>query len=201
MAVKRSLLLIVLLAASVSVLKAQISPAATTASTVYVGALPTTVNPDWGCAGDSPISCWDRQLFGFEVYAGLDHVWSRVGLEADARWLAWRGVQVPSGSLKEYTYGIGPSIRIYGRRWLTVAGDLPVGIGSITIPPGYGPGQGIHFMFNPGLQVEQRLTSKLNIRYQYEYQIWPGFTGSRGNRGLTPNGIGVGLTYRFTPSD
>ncbi|KAA6464931.1 porin family protein [Acidobacteria bacterium AB60] len=197
MAFKRSLIVLGFIAAFVSALNAQIQPAAYTASAKYVGVMPTTANPDWGCPGDSPVSCWDRHLYGFEAYAGVNNVWNRIGLEADARWLAWHGVQLPSGSLKEYTYGIGPNVRIYARPRYTISGNALVGIGSITIPKGYGPGDGSHFMFNPALQVEPRLTESLKLRVQYEYQIWPSFQGSRGTRGLTPNGLGVGLTYTF----
>src|SRR5579863_8175877 len=101
MKVKRTLLLAVVQCAFAGVLFAQTSPAALTSSSIYVGALPTTVNPDWGCAKGGPFSCWSRQLFGVQAYAGVNHIWNRVGLEADARWLSWRGVQLPSGNLKE----------------------------------------------------------------------------------------------------
>ena len=199
MAVKKSLLLLVLLAALVSVLPAQTTPAALTPSTMYVGAQPMSMNPDWGCPHASPFSCWNHQLFGVEAYAGLNQVWNRVGLEANVHWSSWRGVQLPTGNLKESSYVIGPTARIYARRTFKVSGNFLIGIGSITIPKGYGPGQGSYLIYSPSIHIEQRLTQSFQIRYQYEYQLWPGFTGLLGQHGLTPNGLGVGVTYQLHP--
>lgn len=198
MDVKKILLLLaVLQSASVGVLSAQTSPAALTPSTVYVGALPTTVNPDWGCASGSPFSCWNRQLFGVQAYAGLSHVWNRIGLEGQARWLSWRGVQLPTGKLSENSYVIGPTFRMYTWKNVSVGGNFLIGTGSITIPKGYGPGQGNYLIYNPSLHINQRITHAITVRYEYEYQLWPGFSGTLGNHGLTPNGLGVGVTYQL----
>jgi len=199
MAVKKSLLLLVLLAALVSVLSAQTTPAALTPNALYVGAQPTTVNPDWGCPKSSPFSCWSRQLFGVEAYAGINHIWNRVGLEGQVRWLSWRGVQLPTGNLKEDTYVIGPTFHIYTWRSLSAGGNFLVGTGSITIPKGFGPGQGNYLVYNPSVHINQRVTQAITVRYEYEYQMWPGFTGTLGTHGLTPNGLGVGVTYRIGP--
>lgn len=199
MQVKKTLLLAVLQFAFVGVLSAQTTPAALTPSTMYVGALPTTVNPDWGCANNSPFSCWNRQLFGVQAYAGLNHVWKRIGLEGQARWLSWRGVQLSTGKLSENSYVIGPTFRMYNWHALSVGGNFLVGTGSITIPKGYGPGQGNYLIYNPSLHVNQRITQSITARYEYEYQLWPGFAGALGNHGLTPNGLGVGVTYTLHP--
>lgn len=199
MEVKRTLLLAVLQFAVAGVLYAQISPAATTPSSLYVGAQPTTINPDWGCVSNSPFSCWNRQLFGVEAYAGLNQVWNRFGVEADARWLAWRGVNLKSGQLKENNYLIGPTFRLYTIHRFSLAGNILVGLGNITLPKGYGPGQGNYFIYSPSLHVEQRVTDRIDVRYEYEYQLWPGFSGALGNHGLTPNGFGVGVTYKLQP--
>jgi len=199
MQVKKSLLLLVLLAALGSVLSAQTSPAALTPSSMYVGALPTTVNPDWGCVSNSPFSCWNRQLFGVEAYAGLNHIKGRFGAEADVRFLAWRGVNLPSGQLKENNYLIGPTFHLITRRGLSVGGNVLVGLGTITLPKGFGPGQGNYFIYSPSIHVDQRLNDRIHVRYEYEYQLWPGFSGTLGNHGLTPNGLGVGVTYQIRP--
>ncbi|KAA6464932.1 hypothetical protein DYQ86_02965 [Acidobacteria bacterium AB60] len=197
MKVKKTLLLALLQSAFVGGLSAQTSPAALTPSTVYVGALPTTVNPDWGCANNSPVSCWNRQLFGVEAYAGVANIWNRVGIEGQARWLHWRGVQLPTGNLAENTYVIGPTFRLYTWHSLSAGGKFLVGVGSITIPKGYGPGQGNYLVYNPSVHINQRITQALTLRYEYEYQMWPSFSGALGNHGLTPNGFGVGVTYRI----
>jgi hypothetical protein len=199
MKVKRTLFLAALQFAVVGVLFAQTSPAALTSSSIYVGALPTTVNPDWGCAASGPFTCWSRQLLGVEAYAGVNRIWNRVGLEADARFLAWRGVQVPTGNLKENSYVAGPTVRLYTRHSFMVSGNFLIGMGSITIPKGYGPGQGNYLIYNPAVHVDQRLTQSFRIRYEYEYQLWPSFSGTLGGHGLDPNGIGVGVTYQIRP--
>jgi len=199
MEVKRTLLLAVLQSAVIGVLSAQTTPHATTSSTFYVGAQPTTINPDWGCATSSPFGCWNRQLFGVEAYAGLNQVWNRFGLEADARFLNWRGVNLPSGQLKENSFLAGPTVHLYTRRKLTAGANFLIGIGSITLPKGFGPGQGNYLIYSPSFHVEQRITERINVRYEYEYQLWPGFSGAKGNNGLNPNGFGVGITYKIRP--
>lgn len=197
MKANKTLLLVVLQGAFAGALSAQTTAAALTPNSVYVGAQPTTVNPDWGCVSASPFSCWNRQLFGVEAYAGINHIWNRVGLEGQARWLSWRGVQLPTGNLKENTYVIGPTFRMYTWKSLSAGGNFLVGTGSITIPKGWGPGQGSYFIYNPSVHINQRLTSAITVRYEYEYQLWPGFAGTLGKHGLTPNGLGIGVTYRL----
>jgi hypothetical protein len=192
MAVTKALLPLVLQAALVGVLSAQTAPAIFAPSELYFGAEPTTVNPDWGCANGSPFSCWNHQLFGVEAYVGENQVWRQLGVEADARWLSWRG---PVSGLKENSYEAGPSYRLVARRGLAVTADFKVGMGSITLPKGDGPGQGNYLIYSPSAHIEQRLTRALSVRCEYEYQLWPGFTGLKGNHGLTPNGFGVGVTY------
>lgn len=197
MAVTKALFPLVLQAALVGVLSAQTAPAVFVPSSVYVGAEPTTVNPDWGCVQSGPISCWNHQLFGVQAYAGVNQVWRQLGVEADARWLNWRG---PGGGLKETNYVAGPSYRVIGRHNFMFAVEFKAGRGSITLPKGDGPGQGSYWIYSPGGHVEQRLTNRYYIRYEYEYQMWPGFTGAKGDHGLTPNGFGVGVTYHFHPA-
>ena len=197
MAVKKTLLLVVLLSALVSVAAAQSSPAAWSARSLFVGAAPSTLNPDWGCQSGSPVSCWDRQLFGVGAYAGVNQLWKQFGVEADARFFSSRGGAL--NGLKEYSYVGGPSYRLLGRRNVAVFANALVGLGSITIPKGLGPGQGTYFIYSPSAHIDQRLTHNLNIRYEYEYQLWPGFTGLKGGHGITPNGFGVGVTYTLHP--
>jgi len=197
MAVTKALLPLVLQAALVGVLSAQSVPAILSSGSVYLGAEPTTVNPDWGCGQSGPTQCWSHQLVGVQAYAGVNQVWRQLGLEADARWLNWRG---PVSGLKESNYVVGPSYRLIGRHSFAAYAKVQVGVGSITLPPGDGPGQGSYWMISPSGHVEQRLTGRYYVRYEYEYQMWPGFTGLKGNHGLTPNGFGVGVTYHLHPT-
>jgi hypothetical protein len=192
MAVMKALLPLVLQAALVGVLSAQSAPAVFVPSSVYLGAEPSTVNPDWGCGNNSPFKCWFRQLAGVEAYAGVNQVWRQFGVEGDIRWFGLRGI---GGGMKESNYVAGPTYRFIGRRKFVASGNVLFGRGSITLPKGYGPGQGSYWIVSPAARIEQRVSSHYSIRYEYEYQLWPGFTGVLGNHGLTPNGFGVGVTY------
>jgi hypothetical protein len=194
MTFKKLLLPFVLLAAFAGLLSAQSSPAAFTPRSIYVGAEPATMNPDWGCQKSSPFSCWNRQLVGAEAYPGANNIWRLIGAEADIRIFNWRGV---GGGMKEDTYAAGPTVRIIGHQRFMVAANVLFGLGSITLPPNSGPGQGTYFIAAPSLRFEQHIVRRINLRYEYEYQMWPGFAGLLGNHGLTPNGIGVGVTYRL----
>ena len=152
------------------------------------------MNPDWGCSKSSAFSCWNGQLLGVEGFAGANDIWKRFGAEADVRIFNWRGL---GGGMKEDTYAAGPTIRIFGRKRFMVAVNALVGLGSITLPPNSGPGQGNYFIIAPSARVEQHLVRRISIRYEYEYQRWPGFAGINGTNGLTPNGIGVGVSYQL----
>ena len=42
-----------------------------------------------------------------------------------------------------------------------------------------------------------RLSPRFLVRADYEYQMWPGYVGVKGQHGLTPNGFTVGVSYRL----
>lgn len=195
MEVKKTLLLAVLQAAFVGGLTAQTIPAAVSPSTFYVGAEPSTANPDWGCGKSSPFSCWGSQLMGVEAYVGKNQLWNRFGAETDVRWLNGRG---PLSGLKESNYVAGPSARLIGGRNLMVSANVLVGIGSISIPKVYDHGQSGNFLvISPSVHLEQHIAQQFFVRYEYEYQTWPGFAGLHGANGLNPSGFGVGVTYHM----
>ena len=63
-------------------------------------------------------------------------------------------------------------------------------------------------MYAPGGTLDYRLTHRLIIRGDYEYQLWPSFAGppsynsttgtlNPNTSGLTPNGFSVGIMYRI----
>jgi len=128
----------------------------------------------------------------------MNSVWKQLGIEADARFFNSRGGLL--SGMKEYSYIAGPSYRLIGRRSFAAYANVLVGLGSITLPKGYSPGQGNYFIYSPSAHVEQRITHNLNIRYEYEYQLWPGFAGKLGKHGITPSGFGVGVTYKIHPA-
>ena len=83
------------------------------------------------------------------------------------------------------------------------------GGGWITTPnyPRAGSLQGSYLAYGLGGTVDYRLSRRLILRADYEYQIWPSFAGpvtysATGapiyhNSGLSPNGVSVGVNYRF----
>jgi hypothetical protein len=196
MEVKKTLLLAVLQSALVGLLGAQTTPAGFTPSTLYVGAEPSSANPDWGCPKASPFSCWNYQLLGVQAYVGKNQVWRRFGAEADVRWLNGRGNLT---GLRESNYVAGPTYRLIGNHNFVVTANVLVGLGAITIPAKYDHGQsGNFFIYSPAVHLEQHLAREFFLRYEYEYQSWPGFTGlHRGSTGLSPSGFGLGITYRL----
>jgi hypothetical protein len=52
--------------------------------------------------------------------------------------------------------------------------------------------------FVPGGTIGYRVSPRLLIRGDYEYQFWPGFAATQSvAHGLTPNGFSVGASYRL----
>jgi hypothetical protein len=196
MTVLKKLLLSALIPAALAgVLSAQSAPDALTPSSTYVGVQPIAVNPDWGCAKGGPLSCWDRHMYGFESYAGLNHVWKRMGVEGTVRLLTGGGV---TSDMRESNYIIGPTVRMITRGSFVLSANVQTGLASITLPKGYA-GSGHYFMFSPAGFLDERVSRDLSIRYEYESQFWPEFKGALGTHGLSPNGFGVGVTYRLHP--
>jgi hypothetical protein len=162
---------------------------------LYVGGEVSTFNPDWDCSSNSPIACWNHQLFGVGVYVDANHVVQKFGAEAEARWLHWRG---PGGGFVQSSYLAGPRYKLFQRGKLSFDAKVLVGGGWITLNGDYSGDHGSYFDMVPGATLEYRITRKLTLRTDYEYQIWPSFSGipSIGNKGLTPNGFSLGASYR-----
>jgi hypothetical protein len=158
---------------------------------LWVGAEVSSFNPDYGCNNNSPFTCWNHQLLGIAPYADANRlVLQRVGAEAEARFLHWRG---PS-SMTQATYMAGPRITLLHYRRAVFNGKILFGDARITIPAiGL---TGNYFAYAPGLTMDYRVARRLSARVDYEYQLWPSFKGNFfGNGGLTPNGLSFGLSY------
>lgn len=173
---------------------AQSRPAATSNPiSISVGAEGSLFNPDWGCVSSSPFSCGSRQLEGVTALVDINHVRGKFGAEGEARWLHWGG---PGGGLVESNYLLGP--RFQALRFHKLTGDVKILLGGswITLPNGLGNGS--YFTIAPGATAGYRLTRRIQVRVDYEYQFWPSFSGIQGlpNNGLTPNGFSAGFTYR-----
>lgn len=173
-------------------------------ATLSAGVELSTFNPDWGCANSAPLGC-PAQLYGPTAVFNFD-LHQKYGIEGEARWLHWHG----PGGMVQSNYLAGPRYRLYRISRFSLWGKLGLGGGWITTPdyPAAGSLKGSYFAYAPGATINVRLTRILSARVDYEYQIWPSFSGppaynsatgkvEQNNSGLTPNGISVGVVYRF----
>ncbi len=170
---------------------------------LWAGGEMSAFNPDYSCSSNVPFEC--KQLIGPTVFFDLNYR-SHWGAEGEARWLHWHSY----GGQTESNYLIGPRYRVYqaGRfnAWLKVL----LGGGWITTPyyPQAGSLKGSYFVYTPGGTLSYDITPRIAIRADYEYQFWPSFAGpptfnsgaviDHAN-GLTPNGVSIGIAYRFLP--
>lgn len=156
---------------------------------VWAGAEISTFNPDYGCKDASPFACWDHQLLGIAPFVDANHlVFQRLGAEGEARFLPWRG---PSG-LTQSSYLAGGRVGLlHFRSRFFFTGKFLLGLGHIDTP-NHGPESGNYFVYSPGAILEVRIKKRLSARVDYEYQIWPSFSGGGG---LTPNGFSFGVSY------
>ena len=184
---------------------AQSSPAAVGGySTFWAGGEISSFNPDFSCSTNVPFGCKD-QLVGPGAFFDMN-VRPKWGAEGEARWLHWNG---PGGQIESNYLGGGRyRVAHYGRLdgWL----KLLLGGGLITTPyyPAAGTVKGSYFAWSPGGTLEFRMTQRLSLRGDYEYQMWPAFAGPptydpttgtvvQHNHGLTPNGFSLGISYKF----
>jgi len=126
--------------------------------------------------------------------AFVDFNWnSRFAAEADLRFLHFNGYQ----GEHENNYFVGPKYTIlrYGR--FRPYAKILFGIGDIKFP--YKIGSGSYFAYAPSGGLDYRLTHRIALRGEYEYQIWPSAPGIVGepSHGIKPNGFNVGVAYRI----
>lgn len=172
-------------------------------SSLSAGAEFSSINPDYGCPTSSPFSC-SNQVMGPGAFFDFN-VHPKWGAEGEARWLHWNG----TGKERESNYLAGGRYRVVRYHRLDVWAKMMLGGGWITTPnyPEAGSLKGSFFVYAPGGTLDYRLTHRLSLRGDYEYQRWPSFSGppsynSAGqlvehNGGLTPNGFSIGVSYKF----
>jgi hypothetical protein len=156
---------------------------------IWVGAEFSSFNPDWGCPNASPFSCWDHRLLGVAAFADANRLIGRIGMEGEARWMPWHGVS----GISESNYLIGPRFQVLGGRRLSLNAKFLAGGATFQQRSNTGGWA----VFAPGATLGYRISPRLVLRGDYEYQIWPGFVGTNGPRGLSPNGFSVGASYRL----
>jgi hypothetical protein len=172
-------------------------------ASLWAGGEVSVFNPDFDCASNIVFNC------KYDLYGGTAlfdfNVRPRWGVEGEARWLHWGGNE---GEV-ESNYLIGGRYKVYRINRFSLWAKVLVGGGWITTPgyPNAGSLKGSYFTYVPGAIVDYRLSRRLILRADYEYQLWPSFAGppsynSSGQlvnnaNGLTPNGVSLGVTYRF----
>jgi Outer membrane protein beta-barrel domain len=171
-------------------------------SSLWAGAEVSYFNPGYSCTGNWVWNC-DFDQVGIAAFADFN-LTPKYGAEGEARWIHWDGL----GNMVESNYLLGPRYRPYRRGPVSFWVKTLFGGGWITTPnyPEVGSLKGSYFMYAPGGTVDYRLTHRISLRADYEYQIWPSFqapttysgvTPEPHNGPLTPNGFSVGVTYRF----
>jgi hypothetical protein len=170
---------------------------------LWAGGEASYFNPDFSCKSNWVFGC-SHDVLGATALVDFN-VKPKWGAEGEARWLRWNGV----GDQVETDYLIGPRYKMYQRGRFSLWGKFVAGGGWITTPyyPAAGSLKGSYFVYAPGATVDYRLSHRFLVRADYEYQFWPSFAGppsysSSGalvlhNGGLTPNGVSVGVMYRF----
>jgi hypothetical protein len=172
-------------------------------ASISAGGEMSAFNPDWGCPSSSPFCA--SELIGPTAFFDFD-LHGKYGLEGEARWLHWHG----TGGEVESNYLVGPRYRLFRYGRLSGWFKLVVGGGLITTIdyPAAGSLKGSYFVYAPGGTLNYRLTHRLIVRGDYEWQFWPSFAGPptyntttgevvQNNSGLTPNGFSLGIAYRF----
>ena len=117
---------------------------------------------------------------------------SHIDIEGNVRWLPWN--DYPQTSERTLLAGPRYIFRRFGK--FEPYGKFLVGDGTIHYP--YKIGTDSYFALAPGGGVNYRLSRRLTVRAEYEYQIWlnsPGFTNEP-KHALHPNGLNVGFAYK-----
>jgi opacity protein-like surface antigen len=163
---------------------AQVVPSAYGSSeNLWVGAEYSNFLPDFGPS--------DR-LEGVGVYVDLNMT-PRWGVEGEARFLSFNGFH---GETQTH-YLIGPKVQLLRQGKLRPFAKFLVGLGQNQFP--FTIGTGRYLALAPGAGADYRLTRKIAIRVEYEYQLWssaPGIVGEPSN-GMAPSGFSAGFAYKL----
>ena len=168
------------------------------------GAEMSAFNPDWGCTTSSPFCT--NELIGPAAFFDFD-LHGKYGVEGEARWLNFHGLRKRDTSrIIWLVLGIGSSGTIALSGWFKL--EWAVDGSQRTDYPAAGSLKGSYFAYAPGGTLQYPLSRRWILRGDYEWQFWPSFAGPptynpttgtvvQHNSGLTPNGISVGVAYRF----
>jgi opacity protein-like surface antigen len=155
-------------------------------------------NPDYGCSSNAVFHCGNSQgglLNGLGAFVDFN-VRPKWGAEGEVRWLKFGGL----GGESETNYLVGGRYRMADFGKFELWGKFLLGDGTFDGPKSTGLSES-HLAYVPGATLEYRLSRRLSLRVDYEYQFLPSFgqttsTGKHDN-GLTPNGVSLGVTWHF----
>jgi opacity protein-like surface antigen len=166
-------LTLLFLCGGTSVLLAQSLPTASRAGDLQIGAGFIIARPDYV----------QNTFNGFAAYADFDFR-PHLGVEAEFH-------QIAGDQIHQRTYEIG------GRYFRTYGPFVPyvkamIGSGDFDYPTGLA--NLVYTMFAVGAGADLKLSDRLHLRGDYEFQKWASFP----NGGLTPQLVTIGAAYHFT---
>jgi hypothetical protein len=167
---------------------AQVSPSARGGnSTVWVGGEFSSFDSDFNRT-DIPIT----RIEGAGVFVDYN-LTQKLGVEGEARWMRWNG----QGNQTQSDYLGGVKYRLFKYHRFTANAKILLGGVWVTFP--FDLGTGSYFAYAPGGYVDYRISRRLSVRGDYEYQFLPSAPNIPGlpSHGLTPNGFSVGVAYRI----
>jgi opacity protein-like surface antigen len=173
--------------------KAQVRPSTTGGGgSVVVGAEASLFKPDSLPAGFVE-GYTASELAGVGFFFDVD-LKPRWGMEGEANWLNYHGSQ----GEKQQHYLLGPRYRVY--RWHSASAFVKfmMGAGREVFPDQVG--RGSYFAFGPGVTLDYQLTSRIDVRADYEYLDWPqapNLGPGVPNNGMHPQGVSIGIGYRL----
>jgi opacity protein-like surface antigen len=134
-----------------------------------------------------------NRIGGIGVYADIDKT-PHWGAEAEARWFRLGNENGQTAS--NYLVGGRYRFPLKDNRLFPYAKFL-VGSGAMTYPSDIGHGS--YFAYVPGGGIDFRMSHRISVRLDYEYQLWPAAPGFPGipSHGLSPNGISLGAAWRL----
>ncbi len=175
----RPTLAAVLFTLAPTVVFAQAVPTATRRGDLQIGAGYSDAASDYG-----------DHFTGYNLYGDFDFL-THVGAEAEFHFVKEGGSNPDFSDLYEKTYEIGARyFRTYGR--VSPYAKIMIGRGVFNYPR-YDHANLAYNMYAPGVGVDVRIKSYLNLRGDFEYQQWPSFPPS----GLSPAILSIGAAYHF----
>jgi len=132
-----------------------------------------------------------QRLWGIGGFADY-HITAHIGAEGEARFLRFHSYYGET----EDNYLVGPRYTFRGIGKLQPFGQCLAGLGKIQYP--FQIGSGTYLAVAPGGGANYRLSRRLTVRGEYEYQFWPNSPNIANEpaHAITPNGFNVGLAFR-----